>query len=245
MKNERQKKIIALLQEKGFVSTHKLSKTLFASIPTIRRDLILLENEGYLVRSHGGAALPPEHSMVSPVDFRRISHRTEKQLLCNAAQKYLKDYQTIFLDESTTVLPLVKHLLTLKNAVIITNSVDILMELRNSNLEFYCTGGKCILNNNLIGHYAEEFISHFNIDVCVFASSGLSVDGQISDANEYKVGIVKTILKHSRQKIYLCDDSKIGILSKFNAADAYDVDLIITNATPGRLQIPDDKVLYV
>ncbi len=244
MKNERQKELLDILRANGYMSTAKLAKLLYTSLPTIRRDLIDLENAGYIVRSHGGAILPPSASTVAPVDFRRISRRAEKQLLCSVAQNYLKDYQTIFIDESTTVLPLVKHLLTLKNTVIITNSIDIIVELRNSNLEFYCTGGKCILNNNLIGRYAEEFISNFNIDVCVFSSSGISNDGKITDINEYKVGIIKALLKHSKQKIYLCDESKVNNIAKFNAANYSEIDLIITNAQKDRLRIPDEKIIY-
>ena len=244
MKNKRQQELLEILRTNGYASTTKIAKLLYASLPTIRRDLIDLENAGYIIRSHGGAMLPPSASTVFPVDFRRISHRTEKKLLCNVAQSYLKDYQTIFLDESTTVLPLVKHLLTLKNAVVITNSIDIISELRNSSLEFYCTGGKCILNNNLIGRYAEEFISNFNIDVCVFSSSGISKNGQITDNNEYKIGIIKALLKHSKQKIYLCDDSKINNIAKFNAADYSNIDLIITNAKKDSLMVPTEKIIY-
>ncbi len=243
MKNERQKELLEILKREGYTSTSKLAKLLYTSLPTIRRDLIFLEQAGYVVRSHGGVALPSPAAL-TPADFRRSSHWTEKQQLCSVAQNYLKDYQTIFLDESTTVLPLVKYLPTLKNAVVITNGVDALAELRNAPVELYCTGGKCLSRNNLIGRFAEDFISNFNIDVCFFSSTGITADGQIVDVDEAKMGIVRALLKYARKKIYLCDVSKLDVLAKFNVANADAIDLIITNAPEGSFSLPEDKVLY-
>ncbi len=245
MKNERQGQILQILRESGYASTAKLAKLLYTSLPTVRRDLIALENAGYVVRSHGGATLPPSATSVAPIDFRRISHRAEKQVLCAFAQKYLKDYQTVFLDDSTTVLPLVKYLVPLKNVVVVTNSVDIAAELRAYDIEFYCTGGKCILHNNLVGRFAEECIKSFNFDVCFFSSSGISKDGRIMDVNEHKCGVVQAMLSRAKQKIYLCDESKIDALTKFNIAKAEEVDLVITTAKEGSLELSTDKVAYI
>ena len=56
-KSERHGQILRILEEKQFASVAYLSQTLFASMPTVRRDLNYLENEGYVRRSHGGAVL--------------------------------------------------------------------------------------------------------------------------------------------------------------------------------------------
>ena len=55
--DERRKEILELLDEKGYVSVKDLSQRLYVSLPTIRRDLTLLEREGYVLRTHGGASL--------------------------------------------------------------------------------------------------------------------------------------------------------------------------------------------
>lgn len=46
--DERRKEILELLDEKGYVSVKDLSQRLYVSLPTIRRDLTLLEREGYV-----------------------------------------------------------------------------------------------------------------------------------------------------------------------------------------------------
>ena len=41
--DERRKQILELLNEKGYISVEELSQKLYVSLPTIRRDLTLLE----------------------------------------------------------------------------------------------------------------------------------------------------------------------------------------------------------
>ena len=56
MINERQQQILSLLEAKGEVQLNQL-RDIFPelSIMTLRRDLMNLETEGHLIRTHGGA----------------------------------------------------------------------------------------------------------------------------------------------------------------------------------------------
>ena len=54
---ERQEKILNALLEKDTMPIQELSKKLYVSMPTLRRDLIKLEQMGKIVRTHGGARL--------------------------------------------------------------------------------------------------------------------------------------------------------------------------------------------
>lgn len=65
--DERRKEILELLDEKGYVSVKDLSQRLYVSLPTIRRDLTLLEREGYVLRTHGGASLSISDSLLNPL----------------------------------------------------------------------------------------------------------------------------------------------------------------------------------
>ena len=55
--NSRQQEIMQILKGKGSVSVSELSKVLFASEMTIRRDLTDMEKSGFLRRYRGGAVL--------------------------------------------------------------------------------------------------------------------------------------------------------------------------------------------
>lgn len=58
LNEERYRRILRLLQEKGIVKLQELCTMLEASESTVRRDLQDLEERGQLRRVHGGAALP-------------------------------------------------------------------------------------------------------------------------------------------------------------------------------------------
>lgn len=245
IKNKRQNEILSILRKRNYASTTYLAAATYASLPTIRRDLICLETQGYISRSHGGAMILQDVSNVSPFDYRRASNRQQKQLLCDYAAKYLKDYQTIFLDESTTVMYLIAHMRTLKNLTVITNGLYAANALSETDIEFYCTGGKFIHNNCFVGRAAEDFIDRFNADVCFFSSTGISQSGNITDIGEYEASVVQAMLRRSAKKYYLCDKSKIGKTAKYNIATANDINKIITTAAEGSLNIPSEKVVYL
>lgn len=79
--DERRKEILELLDEKGYVSVKDLSQRLYVSLPTIRRDLTLLEREGYVLRTHGGASLSISDSFVEPFALRKKTNLEPKNIL--------------------------------------------------------------------------------------------------------------------------------------------------------------------
>ena len=76
--DERRKEILELLDEKGYVSVKDLSQRLYVSLPTIRRDLTLLEREGYVLRTHGGASLSISDSFVEANVYFSLSKSFNK-----------------------------------------------------------------------------------------------------------------------------------------------------------------------
>ena len=71
MKNPRLEQIIQLLQQQGTVSVSQLSEIFQVTTKTIRRDLELLESEGELLRTHGGAQLVKEDILrEKPLELR-------------------------------------------------------------------------------------------------------------------------------------------------------------------------------
>ena len=55
--NERQKEILSILYQKGRVSVSELSKTLFVTEMTVRRDLTEMEKSGFIRRYRGGVMI--------------------------------------------------------------------------------------------------------------------------------------------------------------------------------------------
>jgi murein DD-endopeptidase MepM/ murein hydrolase activator NlpD len=111
--NERQKEIIGLLHQKGSVSVSELSKTLFVTEMTIRRDLSELEKGGFLRRYRGGAVLKINLGEM-PISERMLLDKDEKEALALMCLEYLRDDMTVFIDSSSTCQYLLPHLSQLK-----------------------------------------------------------------------------------------------------------------------------------
>ncbi len=80
--SERQEKILQILKEKHRASVVFLSKTLFVSEMTVRRDLKALEVSGYIERYNGGAVYS-EDEIRLPLYCRDKLHNREKSFWQN------------------------------------------------------------------------------------------------------------------------------------------------------------------
>ena len=76
--DERRTQILTALHAKGYASVEELAKTVYVSIPTIRRDLIIMEKDGQIRRTHGGALYVSPDSGIPPLALRNQVHIEEK-----------------------------------------------------------------------------------------------------------------------------------------------------------------------
>ena len=89
---ERLERILAWLHERGRASVAELSQQFNVSTVTIRHDLTTLEQQGLLVRTHGGAMLKPNAGTDLPAfALRKELHQAEKQRIGQAAADLVGD----------------------------------------------------------------------------------------------------------------------------------------------------------
>lgn len=230
IKDERQTEIMNILQEKQYASVAYLSKKLYASLPTIRRDLTILENKGYVRRSHGGAMIIDSEKVEIPVAFRNTKHMNEKIKMCKLAISLVNDNDVIFLDASTTVMHIADLLKTKENITVITNSIQVCNILYKHNIKVYCTGGYLIENSlAFVGKRAEEFVSDFRADIMFFSSCAFDNEGFVTDYSELETSVRKTMFKYAKKKVFLCDSSKFDKSSTFNVIHLKDLDHMISD----------------
>lgn len=232
LETERLDEIMAYLRQKHTGTVSALSRRLFVSEATIRRDLTELERQGFVKRVYGGAVLVSSVQSEVPMLLRAQQNSRPKAQIAAMAARHLQNGQTIFLDASSTAMHLVKHLESVQSLTIITNGVKTAVELQALNQHtVYCTGGRMLHNSSAyVGAYAEDFIRQFNADVLFFSSRGVSEDGLITDASCDENHIRRVMFEHSRKHIFLCDQSKMGHTYSYNLCSLQQVDDFITNA---------------
>ena len=117
MINERQKKILELLEFNGEVHLQKL-KEIFPDVSemTLRRDLIGFENDGFIVRTHGGGksikkitdAISGEENAYSRREMENVE---AKNIIAKKALMFLESGRSIYFDAGSTIMSLAKILL--------------------------------------------------------------------------------------------------------------------------------------
>lgn len=229
LKEERYDKILEIINEEVYTSAQNLSKRLFVSLPTIRRDLAELQKRNLILRSHGGAKKIDTDHTVLPLDFRKTVNYTEKRRLCERAAKFIKDNDIIFIDASSTTIQMVDFIADKRAITVVTNSLALSVELHKKHIKSFCTGGE-LLNHSLgyAGDYAEEFVKNFNFDVTFFSCRGINSSQMIVDASLPETSLRRRVLDLSDKAVFLCDHSKFGVRAPYNLMSANDVDYIIT-----------------
>ena len=92
IKSERQKQILEILKEKGgIITVNELSKMLYASPSSIRRDLTNLEKSGNVKRAYGGAELVSTFSGAIPFNYRYPLNENLKKIIAKKALSLIKE----------------------------------------------------------------------------------------------------------------------------------------------------------
>ena len=143
-KTERMDLILEILHEKKHATIDYLSKHVFASNVTIRRDLKKMEDLGLVIRSYGGVTLMDTENKYVPLIIREQDRSSVKNQIARQAVSLISEGSTIFLDGSSTVLCMVNYLRDEQNITVITNSLRAATRLCEKRIDVYCTGGKLV-----------------------------------------------------------------------------------------------------
>lgn len=226
---ERQDMILNALLESDHMTTHELSAKLFVSVPTLRRDLIKLEQMGKIIRTHGGARLIKKSADEKiPILLREQEQNDAKEIMARKAAELVRDGDILMLDGSTSACSLIPHLAEFKNLIVITSSAKSSFLLGRMGINTICTGGKMITRSlSYIGEDAENTVRRYNADIVFFSCRGLSMDGKLTDNSIEENSLRKIMLRHAKKSVLLCDSSKLGHTYLNNLCHLSEVDEII------------------
>ena len=152
---ERDRVILSLLEEEGFVSFRELSRRLSASPATLRRDLDRLQTDGKLTRVRGGVQPSGglrQGASLQGVPFHENIHRNrpQKEAIGKAAAKLCKPGEAIILDGGSTTLHMCPWLEPLRLQVL-TNSLHIVSALlQQPHTSVSIPGGTVFREQNIV-----------------------------------------------------------------------------------------------
>ncbi len=237
--NEREREILNLLTENRYMTVKELAGLLFTSESSIRRDLTSMEIKGLVKRTYGGVEIAGESSRIVPFSTRIHHNIAQKKAMAKKAMTYIEDGQIIFLDQSSSALFVANELMDKKKVTIITNNIEILASLSQSDLKVYSSGGYLSHTNRncLLGEDAHEIFSKTHADLCFFAAKALSPEGDIYDFTREEILIRDTMLKNASTKIFLCDSEKFDKYAGYRQCSLREIDgMICENSSLGKYE---------
>lgn len=240
---ERRRIILEKLHERKRVTIKELSSEIKVSEATLRTDLSKLEEDGLLVRTHGGAILPEDLELETSFSIREQKNKDDKFAIASEAIKLIADDQCIMLDASSTALELAKILRdTPIRLTVVTSGINTALELNNHpDITVILLGG--ILKR---GSYSLEsslgvsILNAVHIDMMFTSANGFSLQNGLTDFSVYEVELKKAMVKASQKVVALLDHTKMNKNSIASFASLDDIDLLITTS---RMDDHDIKIL--
>ncbi len=208
---KRREQIINDLREHGEVTVKILSEQFGVSEMTIRRDLHLLEEQGYATIHYGGAALLDRHHMnYQSFSLRKGKESENKRRIARKAASCIKEGDVLFMDTSTTVLEILTYMPAFR-VKIITNSMPIMETVyRDENIDLYMAPGLYRSIGGPLDYTTAEYLSRFHYNKAFFGTTSFDPNFGTSAAEETESAVKRCVMANADENYLLVDHSKMG-----------------------------------
>jgi len=210
---QRQQRIALRVREAGSVTVAGLEKELGISAATARRDLALLERQGKVKRTHGGA-VPPGLTQHEDSFQQRLGEAVEqKKRLARAAAALLEADETVFIDSSTTAYYAARRILAGTSGITcLTNLVpvmDLFSTADPSRTSMVGLGGIFrALTLSFVGPCTIHTIESYLADRAFLSVKGITAEGYLTDINPLEAEVKKAMIRHAERPVLLVDGRK-------------------------------------
>ena len=231
---QRRRKILDVLEQKGQVTVRDLVDRFAVSAVTARGDLDALAATGSAVRSHGGAVRRLEASQDYPLRFKETLNRSEKIKIGRAAAELIRPHEVIILDSGTTTAEVARQLKARKiqPVTIITNALNIASELMDApGMSVIVIGGLMRpVSCSFVGPQSEMMLKEFHADRLFLAVDGFDLTIGASTPDVFEAQLNGLMMQVSKEVNIVADSSKLGRRSVSRIGPLEKVHRLITDS---------------
>ena len=232
--NERFDKILDHLKLHKRASVADLSRLLYVSEATVRRDLNDMQRMGLLKRTHGGAVYADGSEEVS-IFVRQEVNAPWKEATAAIALPHLPDFRTVFIDNSSTCLALVERM-NLQHKMVVTNGFQAALFLsQKDDVQVIMPGGLFKPNTGFTGSMACKTLRGFRFDVMFSSCAAADLEGTYENSLSVKE-LKATAMELSQRHVLVLDRSKFQLRSPYRTAPLRKYDYIFTDADDATLR---------
>lgn len=229
---EKRKRIILNhLNKNDEVSIYRIAELCNISEVTARRDLIELEQKGYLIRTHGGAIKSSSTQNLFSFENKAYLNKNAKEKIARSAVFFIEEGDVIYIDCGTTVFHLASHLSRFRRLRVITNSLPVVSELsHHPQIKVSLIGGELDHERKaLYGPMSESLLEKYRARKAFIGAGGLTLETGLT-SNDEKEGAITGKMASIAEEVYLlCDSTKIGKDAFFPYAPLSVINTIITD----------------
>jgi DeoR family glycerol-3-phosphate regulon repressor len=234
----RHQQIMNAFHQNGFISVTDIAARIGVSTMTIRRDLVLLEREGRITRTHGGAIAAMDGGKGSVddedsiFDRRLAKHASAKSAIARAAATLVGPALSLGLDAGTTVLTSAQLLVGRADLRIFTNNLRAALALAGTGSPVYVLGGEVrVPELSVVGSTAIKLLKSHFLDLVFIGVSAIDENG-IYDFSPEDTEVKRAFIDSATRVAVLCDSSKFGqrALARIDGLEA--IDVLVTNQEP-------------
>jgi DeoR family fructose operon transcriptional repressor len=233
----RRQRILEMLASANYESVIALSRALAVSDMTIRRDLQILERDGAVRRTHGGAVSEQVPELSLAFHVRRQQQTQAKARIARHAASQVSDGAVVYLDAGTSVLAMAEALSQRRNLTIVTPSVALIncLQLNASpGITAILLGGTVRPDlMSVIGPLAEQNLATFHFDLAVLGTGGYDQERGLTLSTMEEIPLKKTAARLADRVIVLATREKIGRTGMIYFLPPDEIDRIIVDEDPG------------
>lgn len=208
--------------------------TLFdVSSMTMRRDIAALETKGFVLRRSGNAVAPPQLHVQTSAAFRRRAAVSSKEAVARTAAPLLSGAESVLVDDSTSVLPLISLLAeqAQEPLTVVTNYLDVMrLTGGRSRLRAHLLGGDYVPDlDATFGNACVEAVGRWRVDVFAFSVPAVHT-GICYHPLPNSVAVKKAMMAAADRSVLLLDHTKMPKTAPHLLCELSDVDAVVVDS---------------
>lgn len=207
----RRQELLAEIRSAGSVPVSTLATKFSVSNETLRRDLRVLEERGEVERGYGTVRALASSTFESTVQQRATLDIAQKQRIARAAAEYIRDANTVYIDEGHLPSLIVNHLPHRPLTAVTPSLPSAHLLARQPLVTAIQVGGRVRpATSAVVDHFAVSMLTSLSIDLAFIGANGIDTEGWLTTPDPAVAAIKEAAINASRRTVFVGTHTKFG-----------------------------------
>lgn len=235
--DKRHQLVMDFLTENDIATVNELMALLKVSESTVRRDLKDLEQQGHLLRVHGGAKKKPQLNFEASMNEKEEKFHDEKVAIARYCASLLEAEDVIYLDAGSTTLEMIPFIANDSAIKVVTNSVKHAVQCIDRQIPTIILGGMIKLSTNAtLGAQAVSQLRKLHFNKAFLGMNGVDLKAGFTTPDPEEATLKQIALEQSQQVFVLVDHSKFQQKTFVQVAPLKQAEIITDKKPDHKLQ---------